>query len=55
MSVEDYEADAAKIRKLSALDKFRIVILSRIRKNPSISSAQICDCLKEEYTGCNRS
>ena len=46
MSIEDYKAETAKIRKLSALDEFKIVILSWIRKNPRISSAQICDWLK---------
>ena len=51
MSVEDYEAEAAKIRKVSILDKFRTVILSWIRANPGISAAQICDWLKEDYTG----
>ena len=51
MSVEDYEAEAAKIRKLSVLDEYKIVILSWIRKNPRMSSAQICDWLKEDYTG----
>lgn len=51
MSVEDYEAEAAKNRKVSVLDKFRTVILSWIRANPGISAAQICDWLKEDYTG----
>ena len=51
MSVEDYEAEAAKIRKLSVLDEYKTVILSWIRKNPRMSSAQICDWLKEDYAG----
>ena len=51
MSIEDYEAEAAKIRKLSVLEEFKTVILNWIRANPCISSAQICDWLKENYTG----
>ena len=51
MSVEDYEAEVAKIRKISMLDEFKTVILSWIKANPRISSAQICDWLKEDYPG----
>ena len=51
MSIEDYEAEAAKIRKLSVLEEFKTAILNWIRANPCISSAQICDWLKENYTG----
>lgn len=43
MSVEDYEAEVAKIRKISVLDEYKTVILSWIKANPRISSAQICD------------
>ena len=50
MSVEDYEAEVAKIRKVSVLDEFKTVILSWIKANPRISSAQICDWLKEDYS-----
>ena len=51
MSVEDYEAEVAKIRKISMLDEFKTVILSWIKANSRISSAQICDWLKENYPG----
>ena len=49
MSVEDYEAEVSKIRKVSVLDEYKTVILSWIKANPHISSAQICDWLKEDY------
>ena len=51
MSVEDYKAETAKIRKVSVLDEYKTVILSWIKANPRISSAQICDWLKEDYPG----
>ena len=49
MSAEDYAAEITKIRKTSKLEGFKTVILSWIKSNPLISSAQICDWLKENY------
>ena len=36
MSVEDYEAEVSKIRKVSVLDEYKTVILSWIKANPRV-------------------
>ncbi len=49
MSVEDYEAMKSDVRRKQALDEYHKVILNWLTEYPSISSAQVCDWLKEYY------
>ena len=49
MNADDYEKYHNTVRKSSILDKHRDVIVSWITQFPCITSAQICDWLKENY------
>ena len=50
MSADDYEQHRHSIRKSSVLDKHRAIIECWLKRYPCISSAQICDWLKENYS-----
>ena len=50
MSADDYEQYRHSIRKSSVLDKHRAIIECWLKRYPCISSAQICDWLKENYS-----
>lgn len=49
MSVDEYEAMRSDIRRKQALDEYREAILNWLKDYQSISSAQVCDWLKENY------
>ena len=49
MSVDEYEAMKSDVRRKQALDEYQQTILNWLGDYPSISSAQVCDWLKENY------
>ena len=49
MTVDEYEAMKSEVRRKQALDEYQQTILSWLDEYPSISSAQVCDWLKENY------
>ena len=52
MSVDEYEAMKSEVRRKQALDEYQQTILGWLNKYPSMSSAQVCDWLKEYYDAC---
>ncbi len=49
MSVDEYSKYSCSIRRISILDQYKSIIAGWIMRFPCISSAQICDWLKENY------
>ena len=49
MNVEDFEHNSQKIVRIRTLDIHRSQIISWLKEYPSLSSAQVCDWLKEHY------
>ena len=49
MNVEDFEHNTQKIVRIRTLDVHRDQIVSWLKEYPSLSSAQVCDWLKEHY------
>lgn len=49
MSVDEYEAMRSEVRRKQALDEYQQTILNWLDEYPSMSSAQVCDWLKEHY------
>ena len=49
MSADEYSKYSCSIRRISILDQYKSIIAGWIMRFPCISSAQICDWLKENY------
>lgn len=49
MPVQGYEENRQAVVRISALDEYRGQIVHWLRQYPSLSSAQVCDWLKEHY------
>ena len=49
MSADEYSKYSCSIRRISILDQYKNIIAGWIMRFPCISSAQICDWLKENY------
>ncbi len=49
MSAEEYSRYSCSVRRISILERYKDVIVEWIMRFPCISSAQICDWLRENY------
>lgn len=49
MSVDEYEARHSDVRRKQSMDEYQKTIIDWLTSYPSLSSAQVCDWLKENY------
>lgn len=49
MTVDDYETNAASVCRIKILNEYEDIILHWLKDYPTLSSAQVCDWLKEHY------
>ena len=49
MSVDEYEARHSDVRRKQSMDEYQKTIIDWLTSYPSLSSAQVCDWLKEHY------
>lgn len=49
MAVDDYETNAVSVCRMKLLNEYEDVILHWLKDYPTLSSAQVCDWLKEHY------
>ena len=49
MTVAEYESQSQAMKRASQLDDYKTQILLWLRKYPTMTSAQVCDWLKEHY------
>lgn len=49
MTVAEYESQSQSLKRASQMDDYKTQILLWLRKYPTMTSAQVCDWLKEHY------
>lgn len=49
VSVDEYEARHSDVRRKQSMDEYQKTIIDWLTSYPSLSSAQVCDWLKENY------
>lgn len=50
MSVDEFEAYLDRQRRESSMDHYKQTIITWLREYPTLSAAQVCDWLKENYS-----